>query len=599
MKKKTPKRKIEINHISEMPFCTMSQGDMTWNKTGSWRYLRPQYIEQIPSCQAGCPTANDIEAWVRLFKEGKIKEAWEVATLENPFPAIMGRICYHPCEDSCNRKEMGGPVSIQMLERALADAQGSELPIAKPLCPVSHKKVAVVGSGPAGLSCAYHLNRLGHRVTVMERQAKAGGVLRYGIPEYRLPKDILNAEIDRLKKMGIEFALNKSIRDASQMQMLRQDYDAVFLAAGVHKSRAMNIPDEKTSGVIHGLNFLELASQGKTPALGSKTIVVGGGNTAVDAARTALRLGSHVTILYRRSRAEMPAFESEIKEAEKEDIKFDFLLLPKRIVANEGKITNIVCDKAKLGEPDDSGRRHPQPIPNSETTFPADTVICAVGEDIETTIIPSALPISKGFLATKSGGRTAWGNIFAGGDFIGGVRTAVDALTSGKISAIAIDCLFRNQDFDNVFEKIKVGETGTVRMSDYLRLINPSSSETSQEITPKKEIVYFDKLNKSYFWETAPNPYPAKSVEERLAHRPFSEILKPPAKETIEDELSRCFHCGRCINCDNCYIYCPDVCIHKKESGYDIDLNYCKGCGVCVHECPRAAMEMIEEPMEF
>lgn len=583
-----------------MPFCTMSLADMTWNKTGSWRYLRPQYIEQIPACQSGCPTANDIEAWIGLFEKGRIEEAWNTATLENPFPGIMGRVCYHPCEENCNRKELGGTVSIQMLERALADEAAKKDLVPEPLCPQTKKKIVVVGSGPAGLSCAYHLTRLGHRVTVIERFQKAGGMLRCGIPEYRLPKDVLDREIERLKKMGIEFQPGRQIRDAAQMQLLRQEYDAVFLATGAHKSRNLGIPDEKADGVMSGLMFLDLMSQGRAPAPGAKTVVVGGGDTAMDAARTALRLGSSVTVLYRRSRPEMPAFEYEVKEAEKEGIKIEFLVLPKRILLKEGKAGGIICERAKLGEPDDSGRRQPVPIPNSECQFDADTVICAVGEDIETAIIPSALPITKGSIATRLGGRTAWSNVFAGGDFIGQTRTVVEALASGKRSAIAIDCHFRKMDFDDVFEKIRIGDTNSVRIGDYLKIIKCGKKESpGHEVIPKRKIVSYDQLNGAYFWKTNPNAYPLKSVEERLAHRPFTEILLPPSKETAADELSRCFHCGRCTQCDNCFIYCPDISVEKEEDGYKIDLNYCKGCGVCVTECPRAAMEMIEEPIEI
>jgi 2-oxoacid:acceptor oxidoreductase delta subunit (pyruvate/2-ketoisovalerate family) len=595
-----PHKPVELKNAEEMPFCTMSLADMTWNKTGSWRYLRPQYVEQIPACQSGCPTANNIEAWIGLFGKGKIEEAWNTAAIENPFPGIMGRVCYHPCQEKCNRKELGGAVSIQMLERALADEAAKKDLVPEPFCPPTKKKIAVVGSGPAGLACAYHLTRLGHRVTVIERSQRAGGMLRHGIPEYRLPKDVLDREIERLKKMGIEFQLGRQIRDAAQMQLLRQEYDAVFLAIGAHKSKTLGIPDERAEGVIAGLAFLDAVSQGKAPFPGARTVVVGGGNTAIDAARTALRLKSSVTVLYRRSRPEMPAFEDEIREAEKEGIKIEFLVLPKRILLKEGKAGGIICERAKLGEPDDSGRRQPVPIPNSECQFEADTIICAIGEDIETAIIPSALPITKGAIATKQGGRTAWSNVFAGGDFIGQTRTVVESLASGKRSAIAIDCLFRKMDFEDVFEKIRVGDTSSVRMADYLNIIKRGKKEEEEcEVIPKRKIVSYDQLNCAYFWESNPNAYPAKSVEERLAHRPFTEILLSPPKETTADELSRCFHCGRCIQCDNCFIYCPDISISKEEMGYKIDLNYCKGCGVCVSECPRAAMEMIEEPVEI
>lgn len=578
----------------------MSVANMMWNATGTWRYLRPQYVDRIPACQASCPTANNIESWIKLLEQGKIEEAWERATLENPFPAIMGRVCFHPCQDGCNRKEMGGSVSIQMLERVLADAVGATPPTPKPFKQQSKKKIAVVGSGPAGLACAYHLTRLGHKAVVLERNNKCGGVLRYGIPEYRLPKDIIDIEIERLKQMGVEFQLGKMIKDAAAMQMLRQEYDAIFLAIGAHKSRALGIPDEKTEGVMQGLTFLDLAAQGKAPPLGKKVLVIGGGNTAVDAARTARRFGAEVTVLYRRSREEMPAFEAEVREATAEGVNIEFLIIPKKVAVKDGRAVGLVCDRAQLGEPDDSGRRSPVPIQGSELTFDANTILSAVGEEIETAIIPSALPIKKGTLGTKLGGRTEWHNVFAGGDFIDQPRTAVDALAAGKRAAIAIDCFFRKENFETVFEKIRVGDSNSVRMANYLRHLETEKQQGPQPATVlKNHIAKFEDLNAAYFWESKPNEYPMRSVEDRFAHRPFAEVHQPPSKEAVADELSRCFHCGRCIECDNCYIYCPDISIAKVTGGYNVDLTYCKGCGVCVHECPRAAMELIEEPTEI
>lgn len=593
-------RPTTFKGASEMPFCTMSTAHMTWNETGTWRYLRPRYVDQIPACQASCPTANNIEAWIRLLEQGKIEEAWEKATIENPFPALMGRVCFHPCQDGCNRKDLGGAVSIQMLERVLADAAGANPPDPKPFRPLSKKRVAIVGSGPAGLSCAYHLTRLGHKAVVIERNARGGGVLRYGIPEYRLPKDILDIEIDRLKKMGVEFQFGKSIKDAAAMQMLRQEYDAIFLAIGAHRSRALGIPDEKTEGVIAGLTFLDLTAQGKAPPLGKKVLVIGGGNTAIDAARTARRFGGDVTVLYRRSREEMPAFEVEVKDALAEGVNIEFLIMPKSVVVKEGRACGLICDRAKLGEPDESGRRSPVAVPSSETTFEATAILSAVGEEIETAIIPSALPIQRGALATKLGGRTEWHNVFAGGDFTDQPRMAVDALAAGKRSAIAIDCFFRKDNFDIIFQKIRIGDSNSVRMTDYISYL---SIDTAQEpeavVLSKNNIVKFEDLNTAYFWESKPNLYPARSVEERLGNRPFAEVHTAPPKDVAADELSRCFHCGRCTECDNCYIYCPDISIAKVTGGYGFDFTYCKGCGVCVHECPRAAMEMIEEPTEI
>ncbi len=349
-----------------------------------------------------------------------------------------------------------------------------------------------------------------------------------------------------------------------------------------------------------GLAFLDLTAQGKAPPLGKKVLVIGGGNTAIDAARTARRFGSDVTILYRRTKEEMPAFAEEVLEANAEGIAVEFLIVPKAVIIKDGRAAGLVCDRAELGEPDDSGRRSPVPIPDSEVRFEATAVLTAVGEDIETAIIPSALPIQNGALATKTGGRTDWHNVFAGGDFTLQPRTAVDAMAAGKRSAIAIDCFFRKENFEAVFEKIRVGESSSVRMSDYLRHISTEKkTQGKTDVVIKNRIAKFEDLNDAYFWRSDPNKYPVRSVEERLVARPFSEVRVSPPRETADDELARCFHCGRCTECDNCYIYCPDIAVSKVEGGYGVDLNYCKGCGVCVFECPRAAMELIEEPTEI
>lgn len=586
---------------SLLPYSTISMATTEWNKTGTWRYLRPRYVECVPSCQHSCPTSNDIEAWIRLVEQGKIEEAWEAATLENPFPAIMGRVCFHPCMDGCNRREMGGSVNIKMLERALGDAMGAELPPAKPFFPKSGRTAAIIGSGPAGLACAYHLARLGHTVSVFERASEAGGMLRYGIPSYRLPREILDREISRLKMMGIEFHVGKGVRDASQLQEMHQDYAVVFMATGAQKSKTMGLANEKMPGVLAGLEFLKRAAEGKPPSIGKKVLVVGGGNTAIDTARVARRLGALVKILYRRSRVEMPAFEEEVCEAENEGVEFEMLVAPRQIIVNGGRAVGLECSRMKLGDPDESGRRQPVPIEGDDISFDADTIVTAIGEDADTSIIPSVLPIEDGTVKIRSGGRTEWPNLFAGGDFIAEPRTVVDALASGKRSAIAMDCCLRNEDVDEIFWKIRVGDSESVLMANYLECradIRPKTA-TASEITRVNRVIDFRDLNAAYFTESKPNEYPTLLPSERIGGEKFKEVHATPSENAKADELSRCFHCGRCTECDNCYIYCPDVAIAKKDGGFEVDYYYCKGCGICPKECPRAAMDMIEEPTDL
>ena len=582
---------ITYNSFNEMPMMPVSEGYTTWNKTGSWRFLRPIYVERIPACLGSCPTANDIELWIRLMEQGKYSEAFKVAKIENPFPAIMGRVCFHPCQNGCNRKELGGSVSINMLERYLADKnEDSELP--EKYFDDSGKKIAIIGSGLAGLAAAYHLRRLGHNVTVFEKAKKAGGILRYGIPEYRLPNDIIDKEISILEKMGIELKCSHNIRDAAELQGIRQAYEMVLLATGVQKRRALKVSGSADASVIPALDFLAKVAEGEKPKIGDDVVVIGGGNTACDAARVARRLGANVTILYRRTREEMPAFEEELAHAEEEGVKFEILVSPTDLVTKSKKLHKVICQKMELGDPDDSGRRKPVPILGETIEYKADTALVAIGEELDLSVIPSVLSIKDGALVTVEGGRTDWKDLYAAGDIIEQPRTAVDALSAGKSAAIAIDCHFNNSNFEEIADIIRLPGTKYLRMARYVEFRRNEKIEGR-----KDEVVDFEQLNLSYFKEIKPNVYKQLLAAERV--NGFDEVNQPTTDKTANDEMGRCFHCGRCIECDNCFIYCPDVAVDKKTNGYDIELDFCKGCGVCVEECPRAAMELIEEPIDI
>ncbi len=603
MKKEIKKLPEPIVFKSErdMPHCPVSMASMEWNETGSWRYMRPRYVERSPACQNSCPTGNDIEAWIRLLALGRLNEAWEAATLENPFPAIMGRVCFHPCMTGCNRRELGGTVNIGALERALGDAMGAKLPPAAPFLKPSGKKIAVVGSGPAGLACAYHAARMGHRVTVFERAQKAGGMLRYGIPAYRLPHDVLDREMERLAAMGIELHTGKPVANASHMQTLRQDYTAVFLATGAHRAKTAGFESEKSPGVMAGLELLRQTAAGKPPQIGKSVLVIGGDDTAVDTARTARRLGCEVTLIYRRTRAEMPAFESEVRAAEQEGIKIEYLMAPSRAVIKGGRAIGLECVRTKLGAPDESGRRRPEPVKDSEVAFESDTILTAVGEEIDTSIIPSSLAIERGAIKTGVGGRTEWHNVFAGGDFTIGPRTVVDALAAGKRSAIAIDCMIREEDAAAALESASICGNGPVLMSRYIEKVAGIERRvaTTSNTCIQDRVTVFGEINTAYFTSSEPECAQLREVSERLGKDSFIEVTLPLSDAARDRELRRCFHCGRCTECDNCYIYCPDIAIAKKVGGFEFDMNFCKGCGVCSKECPRSAIEMIPEPTEF
>src|SRR3989338_4010358 len=555
--KKELQKPVEFKGAHEMPYCTVSVSDMTWNRTGSWRYLRPSYIEQIPACQASCPAAEPIERWLFCLEKGDARKAREILTIENPFPGIMGRVCFHPCEVGCNRKDVGGAVTINMLERFLADEAGYEGAKMVPWKKTSGKKAAIIGSGPAGLACAYFLARLGHAVTIFEKYPKPGGLLRYGIPEYRLPKDILDKELKKLYDLGINFQCGKAL-NKSEIEGLAKKHDAVFVAAGAHLSRPLGAEGEKAEGIVPALEFLENVqletdngeTDLRTYALTRlrTVVVVGGGNSAIDAARTALRLGAKsVQIIYRRSRVEMPAFSSEVEDAEKDGVVFEMLAAPSRVITEGGRVKALECVKMKLGPPDASGRRAPVKVAGSEFTVPADLVLTAIGEVADENILPAKSP-----------------KIFFGGDMIAQPRTVVNAIGSGKYSAIEIDCMLIDKNYKEVFEHIHIPETNFVKMADYLNA-NVQDRQRTVVRTEHLNTYYFDR----------------------------SEPVKDATK--AREQTSRCMHCGRCTQCDNCFIYCPDVSILKKKDGYDIAYDFCKGCGVCVKECPRAAMKMSEE----
>jgi len=583
---KTLSKPIVFKGAHEMPYTTHSLSDMSWNQTGTWRYLRPNYVEKIPACQSGCPAGEPIELWLRELETGNVSTAWEILTTENPFPGLMGRVCFHPCEKACNRKDLGGAVTINMLERSLADQHGYKNSSVKKWKKDIGKKIAVVGSGPAGLAHAFFSTRLGHSVTVFDRFPKPGGLFRYGIPEYRLPKSIVENEIKKLYDLGIKFECGKNLT-RQDIENLTKSFDAVYLSLGAHISRPLGVDGENAKGVIPALNFLEsaqLAMEGsatQVPACkGKNVIVIGGGNSAVDASRMAIRLGaSNVTIVYRRSRVEMPAFAEEINDAEAEGVKLIMLAAPAKINAAAGSVKDILFTKMKLGDPDASGRRSPVAIPDSQFELPADIVLTAIGEIVDEQLLPQ-----KG------------DKIIFGGDMLDQPRTVVNAIASGKAASIELDCKWRALDFNEVANKIGVPETSVLRMTEYLRLTSDIKTIRRENVSVKQIVVKTEHLNTYYFDNSQPGSYPKKGVTERLKPNPMMEVHSAPLAEMAKTQLERCMHCGHCTECDNCYIYCPDVSIYKAKGGYDISYDFCKGCGVCVKECPRAAMIMTEEP---
>jgi len=427
-------------------------------------------------------------------------------------------------------------------------------------------------------------------ITVYESKPAAGGVLRYGIPEYRLPNAILDIEVENIAGVGVEFAYNKTLGVDVSFEELRSRYDAVYLATGVWRSRRMGVPGEDSEGVMSGLEFLADVNSGKPPRIGPKVAVIGGGNTAMDSCRTALRLGCEPRVVYRRTRAEMPANEEEIREAEAEEIPFEFLTAPVEVIASNGKVSAMRCIRMELGKPDESGRRRPVPIEGSEFEVPVDTILTAIGEETDLDYLEEKLETKWKKIAVDPLGRTADGKILAGGDAIDQPHTVVNAIGAGKKAAIAIDAMLRVVDPEGLPERINVGEKGSVSTAKYMG----SGPEQTHEV------VRYADLNPDYFDPTPRAAMPHLPPAERTAS--FEEINKGLSDEAAMAEAQRCFNCGACIECDNCILFCPDIAVLRAPDGgegvgkapYEIDYEYCKGCLVCVHECPRSAMSFEE-----
>lgn len=577
------KEKITFKGLKDIPPLSISMGTMLWNKTGTWRYLKPVYSSKTPPCNEACPAGNDIEGMMVLVKEGKFREAWELIKEENPFPGVCGRVCFHPCESSCNRKEFDESLSIQAIERFIADSQFKRHQTKS----VSHLKrkerVAVIGSGPAGLTCAYHLARMGYGITVFESYSSPGGILRIGIPEYRLPRSILDHEISEIESLGVEIRTNSQIGKDLSFDDLKT-YQAIFIAVGAHQSRRLGIEGEGLEGVIPGLEFLRRVKEKEKISIGRRAIVIGGGNVAVDVARSAWRLGARVQMVCLESREEMPAFKEEISETEIEGIEIIPSAMPLRITRDRGRSKKIDFIKVKLGQPKPDGSLNPIPIPGTEFTLKADSVVTAIGEVPNLSFLPQEILIEKGSIKTDQMGFIHPKGYFAGGDVANPHHTVAGAIGSGKRAALAIHEYFQGGLLRGKIRMVWVGEKGTLSLKKYF---HPPEGNANPPVTQ------FSEINLDYFDHQ--KRVEIRKIPVNNRREGFKEISLGLNQEEALQEATRCFNCGVCNGCDNCWVYCPDLAIKKKDDHYEIDYDYCKGCGICFEECPRGAILLMEE----
>lgn len=573
----------------DIPPTAVSRTSTLENHTGSWKYIRPLYQDRVAPCNAACPVGIDIEGYMNLLREDRVDEARDLLLRENPMPAITGRVCHHPCEIACNRTAFDEPVSIHAVERELGDL---ELEAPWPTAPrqTRTENVAVVGSGPAGLACAYHLVRMGYGVTVFEDADEPGGMLRLGIPEYRLPRSVLDRQIDRIAALGVDIWCG--VRIGRDLQWQDLDFDAVFIASGAHRSRGSGMDGESHPRIRSGLEFLRYVNAGGRPDLGRRVVVVGGGNTAIDCARTAHRLGSDALVLYRRTRDEMPAIAEEIEEAQREGVELMFLAAPVASRATGDTLHGLECTRMRLGAPDESGRRRPIPSDEAPLSVLADTVLTAIGEVPDLDFLERSPDRAGSTLRVSDWGVTSQPAVFAGGDATDAPRSVADALGSGKRAAIGIDAYLRTLAGEDAtrdeWNALRYGQTGNVSATRW-RHDDPVRREA-----PVNDVVAFEQLNVNHFDHAPRHRDQHLSLGE--LNTGFDEVNHGLSHDAALAEARRCFNCGVCNECELCLIFCPDVAISRRpEGGFTIDMEYCKGCGVCAAECPRGAMVMTKE----
>jgi len=536
------------------PFAiTLDPGSSLANHTGTWRTMRPEYVDRLPPCNSACPAGENIQSWLYHAESGEYEKAWRLLTEDNPLPSVMGRVCYHPCETSCNRASLDSAVGINSVERFLGDeALRRGWQFEKP-APRTGKRVLVVGAGPSGLSAAYHLARRGHSVAIREAGPLAGGMMRFGIPKYRLPRDVLDAEVARILELGIELQLNAKVSNVLET-MRAGRFDAAFLAVGAHIAKRAYIPAGSAAKILDAIAVLRSMEGEEKPLLGRRVVVYGGGNTAIDMARTAKRLGATESIIvYRRTRERMPAHDFEVEEALQEGVLIKWLSTIKQAGESSITVEKMVLD----------AKGSPQPTGELET-LAADSVVLALGQDVDLSLLEGVpgLEVQDGVVKVGADMMTGHPGIFAGGDMVPAERTVTVGVGHGKKAARHIDAWLRG---------------------------------TRHAPPPKHEAATFERLNTWYYSDAPKTVLPVLDIIRRQST--FDEVVSSLDESNALYEARRCLSCGNCFECDNCYGVCPDNAVIKLGPGkrFQFNFDYCKGCGICVAECPCGAIRMVPE----
>jgi NADPH-dependent glutamate synthase beta subunit-like oxidoreductase/Pyruvate/2-oxoacid:ferredoxin oxidoreductase delta subunit len=530
---------------------------------------RPEMVEKTPPCTNGCPNNNRIRKMLMTISKAEdyeksqdevFEEAFHIFAETTPFPSVCGRVCPHPCEGACNRSEKEGAVSINKVERFIGDyALKKGIKPKKLTDETRAEKIAVVGSGPGGMTAAYHLALRGYPVTVFEAFPKTGGMLRYGIPPYRLPHDILDGEINRILDMGVELKTNTAVGSDVSMDELRKEYKAIFVAIGAHQGIQLRIAGEDASNVFTGTDFLHKVNTGESVDIGDKVVVIGGGDTAIDAARVSRRLGAEVTILYRRTKTEMPAIDEEIDGAIEEGIDIHFLAAPAEIYAENGNATGMKCQQMELGEPDDSGRRRPVPIDGDTFDLDFTCLIAAVSQAPDFKGFENFIE-GKDWIKVDDKFKTKDDTVYSGGDNVN-LGLVIDAIAHGRKAALAIHEMIASE---------------------------------AMPADPGEPVLRTDRMLLPYYKEADRVPYKEMAVEERLKSM-TAEIVSTYSAEEAVTETKRCMSCGMCFDCGTCWSYCQDNAIVKplvKGEIYKVKVDFCTGCKKCFEQCPCGFIDM-------